>query len=176
MVLTPLAWIAGLLLIGAPLAGMIAVIALAVFHEHTDPVRRAATARPGSAAPRAVLALMPVVGRRASADLFEDYLLDEQGAPPPVESLPVASLRVRAFGPRPVQGVRASTWLLEDHLQERAKGPAAPPPAAPQTPALAAPRVRAGVARPVRRVPALAYERAPRPTRLMPLSPEIAVG
>src|SRR6266542_3489333 len=94
----------------------------------------------------------PCVVWRARTTLFEEYLAEEREAAPAV--------RRRSQERLLVQMERASTAVLVEFLEERAGG---------DQPAAVAARVARPHPRPV------AVERAARPTRLVPLSPEIAI-
>jgi hypothetical protein len=167
MALTALTWIAWVVLLGGPLIGILAVVSLSLFHEHKDPLRL----RPEGGVTRRM------AGRRASTALLESYLLDEY------EASPNERRKVQARLVVPM--ARASTLALDEYLEERewqgAARPARVPAAAPPRPARQP--VRGSVPRPAMpaalgAVPMRAhgYQRAARPTRLVPLSPEIAVG
>jgi hypothetical protein len=126
MTLTALTWIGWVLLVGAPLAGILAIVALAVFHEHRDPARTVADLAKGAPAPATGgQAFTPLAGRRASTLLFETYLEDDQ--------LATAAERRKRLERSVTPAVRASTWVLEDHLAERA-GTAQPITSAPTAP------------------------------------------
>lgn len=149
------------LLIGAPLVGILAVTGLVMFHEHA----------PHSARGRSAGRVHPATSRRAPVSLLDEYLEDERGAAPATRRARQASLLH--------QTARASTLVLDEYLEERAKvaiengrrrlRPAyvAPPPARQRLPA---------VTRDTRPALSPAFERAPRQTRLAPLGAEIAVG
>jgi len=135
-----------IILAGGPVLGIAAMMMLAVYHEHGAQTRLARRE--------------PRIARRSSTLLLEDYLAEERTAT-------VTERRHR--GERLLlQSVRASTEVFEEFLADRAaQGIPAPKP----------------VVRPVRvaaRPPVLApvpvFQRAARPTRLLPLSPEIALG
>ena len=143
------------ILVGGPLLGILATIALAVFHEHGEPGARAGSTLPGADVD--LQAVAPRVIRRASTALLEDYLLDDREAS--------ISLRRRRHALLVLQTERASTAAFEDFMADL-EAPAALPVSVPQ------PARRAPVRTPVR----VAVDRAPRPTRLVPLSPEIAIG
>jgi hypothetical protein len=162
------------ILVGGPLLGITAVCALAVLHEHGG--ERVRSERVGT--------------RRSSTVLLEDYLLDAQ----------TASLadRHRLQDRLILQTARASTVVLEDFLEDRVsplalrapiRRPAAPAlgiaqPGTALAPAFASkvsPASSRVLSRPAPRAlqprpTSFALERGARPTRLVPLSPEIAIG
>jgi hypothetical protein len=117
---------------------------------------------------RGSLKLAPVVVRRASSSLLEDYLLDEREASPTVRRERQERLLV--------QTSRASTAVFEEFLGDAAAAsPAVAPQPAPVRPhAAPAPVSRRPAVRPV--LAPVAAGRAAHATRLVPLSPEIAIG
>jgi hypothetical protein len=146
-----MSWVGWAIAVGGPLLGIGAVMALAVAHEHSRQLRRLPLRLPP--APRPV--------RRASVTLLEEYLADERDASP--------TQRRRRHERLALQARRASTLVFEEFLEERAETealdvrvPVAPPLAVPE--------------RPVVRRPTPIYDRAARPTRLVPLASEIAIN
>ncbi len=164
MTLTVLTWIILVLLAGAPLIGILAVIALSVYHEHKDPHQSKAPGVQGRApSVQPSTSLPAIAGRRASTAVLECYLDDERAA----TAADRESRHARLVTPI----VRASAWALQDHLELRA-GAVAPAP----IPLIAPESPRRVVLWPARLAPTERYDCAPRATRLMPLSPEIAIG
>lgn len=147
-----------MLIAGGPLLGITAIVALALFHEHGH--RREARHRPS-------------VARRAASALLDDYLADDRGAS-------LAAWRAQRSALL-VQTARASTTVLDEYLEDRARGFVAPVPRRqqpdrPATPVLPAARPRPVISparqprpRPVA-APAFAFHRPARSTRLMPLA------
>jgi hypothetical protein len=142
-----MSWVGWVIAVGGPLLGIGAVMALAMLHEHGARLKRL----PVSVSP-------PLPLRRSCTTLLDDYLVDDREASP--------AARRRESSQLLLQAQRASTTALEDFLEERDTGYAPAPPAAPPSTRAPAPVVR-------RRAPV--YERAARPTRLVPLTPEIAI-
>jgi hypothetical protein len=135
----------------APVVGLIAVMVLALFHEHGEPRFSGAAQRRTS---RFGWSAAPVISRRSSAALLEEYLIDDQQSSP-LERKQESARLLRSVG-------RASTVVLEEYLAERRALPAAKPVHArrPERPA-----------KPVR-----GLERTPHSTRLVPLGSEVAIG
>lgn len=142
-----MSWVGWVIAVGGPLLGIGAVMALVVAHEHARWLRRLPVKLPTT----------PAVVRRAHTVLLDDYLSDERGA--------TAAVRRRGHARLLFQMERANTAVLEEFLEERAEAQTAA--AVPVEPRRPAPRA---VRRPV------IEERAARPTRLVPLAPEIAIG
>lgn len=166
MALTALTWMAWVVLLGGPILGILAVVLLSVFHEHKDP-QRINTAHSGALGR----------GRRASTDVFVSYLLDEQ------EAKPAERRKMQAQVVTPM--VRASTEALDQFLYDRATSAAAVVPGRPtgtsarpalrQEPTLRSRPVAVHALR-IASTPVHGDRRYAGSTRLMPLSPEIAVG
>ncbi|HEU5319109.1 MAG TPA: hypothetical protein VFX49_23560 [Chloroflexota bacterium] len=151
-----MSWVGWAIAIGGPLLGIGAVMALAVAHEHARLVRRLPVRLPES--PRPV--------RRASTALLEDYLSDEREASP--------AQRRRRHERLLLQARRASTDVFEEFFEERIAAPTSD--AVERVPLQVRTPVDRPVDRPIVRRPVPVFERAARPTRLVPLGPEIAIN
>jgi hypothetical protein len=152
-----MSWVGWAIAVGGPLLGMGAVMALVVAHEHARLVRRLPVRLPAS----------PLPVRRANTALLDDYLADERGA-----SL---TERRRRHERLLLQARRASTDVFQEFLQDRTEVSGMVARAVPRVRVPAAPQIAPPLG-PVVRRPAPVFERAARPTRLVPLAPEIAIG
>jgi len=166
-------WVMWAMLVGGPLLGMLAIALLVMLHEHSPRLSIRAGAprvQGGGIEPFAerLARVAPLAIRRSSTMLLDDYLLDERDAALDVRRARQSRLLT--------QTERASTHVFEAFLADRAgvlKGSLNPRPARITNRAPAEQRVPA--LRPVR-VLQPDYQRAARATRLVPLSPEIAIG
>ncbi|HEV2121223.1 MAG TPA: hypothetical protein VGW38_00415 [Chloroflexota bacterium] len=145
----------------APVVGFAAIAILLLFHEYGE-VGLAAAPSPKARVPRVLTE--PVVACRSNTSLLNEYLVDDREA---------STLeRLRENARLVVRLERAQTAVLEEYLVE-CSGGLQPVAARVSNPEQTAPPIFEPAAR---RAPAPVYERAARPTRLMPLSPEMAVG
>ena len=147
----------------APVVGFAAIAILLLFHEYGEVGLAAAPSKAKARVPRVLTE--PVVACRSNTSLLNEYLVDDREA---------STLeRLRENARLVVRLERAQTAVLDEYLGECSPGPQ-PVAARVSQPERIAP---APIFEPVvRRAPAPVHERAARPTRLMPLSPEIAVG
>lgn len=148
----------------APVVGFAAIAILLLFHEYGEVGLAAAPSKaPKARVPRVLTE--PVVACRSNTSLLNEYLVDDREA---------STLeRLRENARLVVRLERAQTAVLDEYLEECSPGPQ-PVAARVSKPERMAP---APIFEPAaRRAPAPVHERAARPTRLMPLSPEIAVG
>jgi len=134
------------ILAGGPLLGIAALMVLAIFHEH------GAQTRVGRREPR--------VTRRSSTILLEDYLAEDRTA--------TVTERRQSGEKLLLQNARASTEVFEMFLTDR------------EAQIIPVPKLTVRPVRIAARPPVIAqlpvFQRAARPTRLVPLSPEIALG